>query len=395
MIVVLVLVLRNYPSAESSVPLTHQLGAELGAPANPAESFAAARPESYFLFLFQLLKYLEAFPPVVGAVVVPGLVLLSLFLMPLVGRWELGHRFNVVWTLALLVGAGVLTALAWYDDHNGHTPASQHYLAAVADAEAQAERAVELAGSPQGIPPTGALAVLQGDAKTQGPKLFRQHCASCHSHVNPADADSNSPQNIAIENPTAANLWAFGSREWVAGVLNPETIAGPEYFGNTAFKEGEMVTWVRDNIGSQLSDLQGDELAAFRRKVEDVAYAVAAESSLVVDKTGDIDARITAGREAIVNEFDCIECHKFHDDGNLGLAPDLTGYASREWLTAFISNPAHERFYRDTNDRMPAFAANVENPALNRLSADDLALIVSWLRGEWYEPEAQPNAEAD
>jgi mono/diheme cytochrome c family protein len=181
----------------------------------------------------------------------------------------------------------------------------------------------------------------------------------------------------------------------VAGVLNPETIAGPEYFGNTAFKEGEMVTWVRDNIGSQLSDLQGDELAAFRRKVEDVAYAVAAESGLVIDKTGDIDARITAGREAIVNEFACIECHKFHDDGDLGLAPDLTGYASREWLTAFISNPAHERFYRDTNDRMPAFAANSDNPALNRLSADDLALIVSWLRGEWYEPAAQPNAESN
>ena len=38
------------------------------------------------------------------------------------------------------------------------------------------------------------------------------------------------------------------------------------------------------------------------------------------------------------------------------MAPDLTGYASREWLTAFISNPADERFYRDKNDRMPAFA---------------------------------------
>ena len=50
--------------------------------------------------------------------------------------------------------------------------------------------------------------------------------------------------------------------------------------------------------------------------------------------------RVAAGREAIVNEFACIDCHKFRDDGELGLAPDLTGYASREWLTAFISNPA-------------------------------------------------------
>jgi ubiquinol-cytochrome c reductase cytochrome b subunit len=31
------------------------VGAELGAPADPSESYAAARPEWYFLFLFQFL----------------------------------------------------------------------------------------------------------------------------------------------------------------------------------------------------------------------------------------------------------------------------------------------------------------------------------------------------
>src|SRR4029079_11510682 len=97
----------------------------------------------------------------------------SLFLMPFIGRWQLGHRFNIVWTFALLIGAGVLTALAWHEDHNGKTPESQHYLAAAASAESEAERAVTLAGSPQGIPPTGALSLLRNDAKTQGPKLFR------------------------------------------------------------------------------------------------------------------------------------------------------------------------------------------------------------------------------
>ena len=72
-IVVLVLVLWNYPTADPHMPIAQQLGAELGAPANPAESYAAARPETYFLFLFQSLKYLEGFPPIVGAIVVPGL----------------------------------------------------------------------------------------------------------------------------------------------------------------------------------------------------------------------------------------------------------------------------------------------------------------------------------
>jgi ubiquinol-cytochrome c reductase cytochrome b subunit len=398
-IIVLFLAARNAPLLSAPEPTNIHLGAELGAPANPAESYAAARPEVYFLFLFQLLKYLEAYPPVVGAVIVPGLVLLSLFLMPFIGRWELGHRFNVVWTIALLVGAVVLTALAWRADHSAATPESQHYLAAVASADAEAQRAVELASSPTGIPPTGALALLQGDPKTQGPKLFRQHCAACHSHFDPA-ADANaavaqSGQTIVVENPTASNLWRFGTREWVAGILDPEKIAGPHYFGNTAFKEGEMVTWVNDNIAPQLADLEGDELAEFRRKVENVTLALASEAGLVREMAADLDERVAAGREAIVSEFMCIDCHKFRDDGELGLAPDLTGYASREWLTALISNPEHERFYSEKNDRMPAFAANAEDPAANRLTAEELAQLVSWLRGEWFEPRSEANPPAN
>ena len=392
MIVVLVLVFQNYPNVEPGAPLGSQLGAELGAPANPAETYAAARPEIYFLFLFQTLKYLEAFAPIVGAVVVPGLVMLSLFLMPLIGKWDLGHRFNIVWTIALMVGTIALTALAWHDDHNGRTSSSQHYLAAVAEARVEAERAVELAGSPAGIPPAGALTLLENDPKTQGSKLFRQHCAACHSHFDPAKPHEASPHSILLENPTAANLWKFGNREWIAGILDPEKVDGPHYFGNTAFKEGEMVTWVKDTIGAQLADLEGEELAALKRKLEDVTFTLAAEADLKYDAGPNMEERIAAGREAIVTEFSCIDCHKFEDQGDLGLAPDLTDYASGDWLTAFISNPAHERFYPETNDRMPAFAADAENPAMNRLTSNELAIIVSWLRGEWYEPEAAARA---
>jgi len=393
-IVVLVLVVSHDSRPEKGGPLISSYsGAELGAPANPAESYAAARPENYFLFLFQSLKYLEVFPPIVGAVIVPGLVMLSLFLMPFIGRWNLGHRFNVVWTFALLVGAGVLTALAWYDDHNGRTRESQHYLAAVADAEAQSKRAVELAGSPSGIPPASALSLLRGDPKIQGPKLFRQHCAACHSHA-PADvADVDPAQVIVAEKPSASDLWNFGSRDWVRGLLDPKQVAGPHYFGGTAHKEGDMVTWVNDTIGAQLDELKGEELAAFRNKIEDVTFALANEAGMLREMFP--SERVPAGREAIVNEFACIDCHKFHDDGELGLAPDLTGYASREWLTALIGNPASERFYPETNDRMPAFAAHPENPGANRLSAEEVGLLVSWLRGEWYEPGAEMNPRAN
>ncbi len=391
-IVVLVLVLWHYPNANPNVSLSQQLGAELGAPANPAESYAAARPELYFLFLYQSLKYLDVFPPIVGAIISPGLVILSLFLMPLIGRWKLGHRFNIVWTFALLIGAGVLTVVAWREDHNGVTPDSKHYLAAVTDANAQAERAVELAGSPTGIPPTGALSMLQKDPRTQGPKLFREHCAACHSHTPESKSESTDPtQIIVVEKPSASNLWNFGSLGWTQGILNPEKVAGPHYFGNTAFKDGDMVGFVKETIGGKLNELKGDELAKYRQSIDDVALALAVEGKRSVGDVADLNQHVEAGRKAIVEEFACIDCHKFRDDGEQGSAPDLTGYGSREWLTAFIGNPAAERFYSDKNDRMPAFAPHPGDPA-NRLSSEDLNTIVAWLRGEWYEPCTSTNA---
>jgi ubiquinol-cytochrome c reductase cytochrome b subunit len=361
----------------------------LDAPADPAESYSSARPETYFLFLFQLLKYLESLPPVVGAVLVPALVLLTLALLPLVGRWELGHRFNVAWVVALLAGAGVLTLLAWREDHNGTSDASRHYLAGVDAARVHAERAVALAGSPAGIPPTGALAMLRNDPKTQGPKLFRQHCAACHGHAAPEGTDDPS-QNIAAEKPSASNLWHFGTRGWIAGVLDPRQVGGPHYFGGTALAEGDMATWVKDTLGAGMADLAGKELAETKRNIENVSLALATEAELVREQVPDLEARVAAGRDAMINEFACIDCHKFQENGDLGQAPDLTGYASRAWLRAMISNPKHERFYPETNDRMPAFAES-DDPGANRLSPQELDLLVAWLRGEWYEPNAEMN----
>src|SRR4029077_13141276 len=52
-----------------------------------------------------------------GAIVIPGLVMLSLFVMPFLGRWRLGHRFNVGLLLILLVGVGLLTGAALNEDY--------------------------------------------------------------------------------------------------------------------------------------------------------------------------------------------------------------------------------------------------------------------------------------
>ena len=86
-------------------------------PADPSEAYSAARPEWYYLFLFQLLKYFPGSSEVIGAIVLPGVVMTILFLIPLIGRWEIGHQFNRAFVLLLLLGSVVLTGLALSEDY--------------------------------------------------------------------------------------------------------------------------------------------------------------------------------------------------------------------------------------------------------------------------------------
>ncbi|MBU6399090.1 MAG: cytochrome bc complex cytochrome b subunit, partial [Verrucomicrobia bacterium] len=168
-VMVAVLFLSLYPRlVRAGAPL----GADLGAPADPSEPFSAARPEWYFLFLFQLLKYFPGRTEILGAMVLPGLAFAALVAMPLLGRHRFGHRFNVTVLALLLLGAGWLTYRAI--DQDRHDP---DYQRAVRDAEAEAERVVVLARSPRGIPPAGAVTLLREDALTRGPKLFARNCA--------------------------------------------------------------------------------------------------------------------------------------------------------------------------------------------------------------------------
>lgn len=346
----------------------HWLGAELGAPADPNNPPDFPRPEWYFLFLFQLLKYFPGSAEVVGAIYVPGIVLLLVALMPLVGRWRLGHGFNVALSIGLLLGAAALTSLAWWDDHQG--PEAARFAAAGLADHATSERARTLASAPSRIPVAGAAAMLRQDPLTVGPKLFERNCASCHFYAPPG-----SDVAAISKEATAGNLYGFASRAWIAGVLDPARVAGPDYFGRTAHAEGDMCNWVKENVPG-FSPEQ-------RQSLQDAVLALSAEAHLPAQQAQD-DAEAAAidrGRQAIAKPTDegglgCVDCHKLGESGDLGTAPELTGYGSRAWLIDFLSNPAAEKFYGDRNDRMPAFA--------ERMSSEELALLADWLRGDWH-----------
>jgi ubiquinol-cytochrome c reductase cytochrome b subunit len=461
-----------------------RLGADLGAPADPANQYSAARPEWYFLFLFQFLKLFEGYGETgefLGAIVVPGAVILVMFLMPLVGRWKLGHRFNIGFTVALLLGIGFLTFAAWRDDHRAQgggqeefdeiakqvrifggdnakmrayfnedeqqiedflagkgryekLQKSNEYLEAVKAAAHDATRIKQLAAEYQ-IPPTGALTLLRDDAKTQGPRLFAQNCASCHDYTGPEDEDAiritrQRTQMAAVEEsddpnarPTIArdengavvyqpsgapNLYMFASREWITGVLNPKRIslvttndllrpgdpknndptqylrevAEAPYFGNTSHIAGEMAEFVK-------TDETFAELRA-KDKVAPIVAALSAQAQLPYQNSADekaAKAGLIAEGEKLIKAA-CTTCHNFgqKSDPEGNGYPDLDGYGSRQWLIDFIANSSHPRFYGDGNDRMPAFAKG-KDAAAHILTRRQIELLADWLRGDYFEPQ--------
>ena len=98
------------------------------------------------------------------------------------------------------------------------------------------------------------------------------------------------------------------------------------------------------------------------------------------------EGRVLAGGDAMR----CTECHQFRRQDEDASAPDLTGYGSREWLIAILSDPAHDRFYGKRNDRMPGFGKD------QILDAQSIGLLADWLRGDWYvAPGKAAEGDAD
>jgi len=342
-------------------------GVTLGSPAdmNPANPYAAARPEWAFRGLYQFSHLLPE-SPIVPIFIIPGLLVCLVLAMPFIAKCKGGHWFNLGFTAVVLIAIVGLSVQSVATDlyDNDHQ-------AAVAAEVQRAVRVRELAEVFKGIPPTGALTLLRNDPKTQGPVLFKTHCASCHNHL---DAEGN---GIAAEKSSAPDLFGFATTQWLQGLLDPKRIGTSEYFGDTKLKT--MKAQVEDTM-DELDEIEQEEIRS-------IAMALSAEAQFQPQPAADAEkaAQIEQGRAMLSDWPDCTGCHKFHDEGRLGSAPDLTGYGSRQWIVGIISNPAHKRFYGDKNDRMPAYAEFPDDRTENTLSLRDIGLLADWLRGEWPE----------
>jgi ubiquinol-cytochrome c reductase cytochrome b subunit len=334
-------------------------GAPLDAPADPSTPDYPARPEWFFLCLFQMLKHFPGRLEWVGSIVIPCTILLVLALLPLLDRILPSGllRFLACTFVFALVGAGgYLTFEALQADAR-----DKQFQEARARADKETARALFLAASPAaGVPPQGAGYLLRQDPWTLGREVLGKKCLSCHFFG-----------GIGSGEQTASDLKDFGTRAWIRGLLEDPRTA--PYFGKVPKCDG-MVEWKKQ------TKLKGKQL-------DDVADFVASFGSIPADLTPDEWLDLPEVAKHPGNELfqkDCGQCHKIegYTEGGLRDAPGLFAWGSPQWLARMIRKPSAPDLYGfyEEPSRMPPFGSD-------QMTGNDLDMVIRFLRNDYPMPE--------
>jgi ubiquinol-cytochrome c reductase cytochrome b subunit len=340
-------------------------GAPLDAPADPASDYPA-RPEWYFLPLFELLKHFHGPFEIVGTMVLPALVAAYLFALPLLDKkpsWAIRDRIRYL--APIYAGALVVMGLTYTAISSDARDAKFQEQRRLADERARKANEIAMAG----VPVEGPLEMLRRDPELRGEALFEKHCTTCHVLGSLGDP----------KKATAAVLDGWGTEAWALSTIRePDSDAR---FGRTPFA-GMM-----PSVVFPPKDLPADS-SPFKPMPDDEQKAAAA---FLASQSGvpPADAALAKKGEAIVTQR-CTACHLFNGEGDeagQGYAPELSGWGSIAWLRAQIANPATKATYRDQaldpkmKGHMPRFDGEIPPP--------DLDLLARWV---WTKSRGAPLA---
>jgi ubiquinol-cytochrome c reductase cytochrome b subunit len=305
-----------------------RIPAHLDAPADPAASYLA-RPEWYFLFLFQLLKYLGGPLELLGKVGVPAVGMLFLCALPFLDRAPTRALRERKGILGLVAGAllviSILTGLAIRADARDPEMASQKELA-----HRESTRARQLAAA--GVPVEGATFMAGRDPLIRGERVYRAECASCHVLG-----------DLRPKEPSGPELTGYRSKAWLRQVLrDPDS---HRMFGLSKVYGMDSYATVPD------ADLA---------KLVDYLYALRLPEPPTAEAAGVVE---------LLDTHECGKCHDFEDDYGLE-GPALFRYGSQSWVRAVVADPGADHLYGKANT-MPKFG--------ERLSASDVDAVTAFL----------------
>jgi len=342
----------------------HHGGAPLDAPADPSSADYPARPEWFFRFLFQMLKYFPGRLEWVGSIAIPGALFLTMAALPILDRKlpsRLVHFLACGLIFVLAGGAGFLTLQSFQED-----AANPKFQEARAQADLARERALFLASSPKvGVPPEGAGYLMRRDPLTRGRAILEKRCLVCHRF-----------DGVGEKEWSAADLKNFGTKTWVRGLL--EKPDSDDYFGKSPECDG-MVEWKQaSKLNAEELDQVADFVAGFAKIPEDFTVDEWLDQPGVYDHPGNK-----------LFQKDCGTCHVIpgYTEGGLRDAPDLFGWGSPQWMARMIRRPDSPVLYGYLGDdqRMPASPRD-------ELTEGDLKMVIHYLMNDYPLPadEAAP-----
>jgi mono/diheme cytochrome c family protein len=258
------------------------VGVPLEARADPTDTTYNPRPEWYFLFLFQLLKYFPGKLEVIGVVVIPTLAILTLIALPFLDSSRFRHFTNrkliTGGTVLVVAAMGVLTVLA-----SVASPAPEEVASGDQTAALYAQNCAGCHGSTinvpmgtnlhdviargnhEGMPPWSAdLTNDQIDAlagfilSPTGSTLFTEYCGKCHEAVELVSVSPLELKSALDEGQSYASHAEVEIPDW-EDVLSPEELTSLLNFLTAPDGERLFVTNCSPCHGSSVTVRAGEE----------------------------------------------------------------------------------------------------------------------------------------
>jgi ubiquinol-cytochrome c reductase cytochrome b subunit len=305
-------------------------GAPLEAPADPAGGFPA-RPVWYFRPLFELRRHFEGPLEPISTMVLPGLATAFLVGLPFLDRAATlrGRSPYIAAVTGGIVLAVIGGRISFHRDSLDKAYQAQKEAAATRVALARTVAAAE------GVPPEGALFMLQNTPESRGEKLFTERCVGCHA-----------VDGKGTDKPKGPDLGGYLSRDWLVGVIShPEA---SEFFGLT--KASGMDPY--EKLGKERINLLAGLLEELGKNPGKPP------SALPPSLKPALDAFDTEG---------CASCHSITPGEENG-APNLSGYGSEQWLAGLMLTPGDKLYFAEDND-MPSYKGKLSDKELHAIVA--------------------------
>ena len=324
--------------------------------ADPNDSSYVPRPEWYFLFLFQMLKYFPGQIEWVGTAIIPGIAVLTLFLLPFLDRNPNRHwskrRVGITVMTVIVTGIVALTIVAAVT-----TPAQ---------------------------PESGTVASTLSEKIVAGQDLYSINCVECHG----ADGEGGTIQGVAgLE---GFNMKAIHTQDEMY-TRNDATLADIIAYGQPDLG---MPPFGRA-YGGALAPGDIEALVTFMRYTWDdrseppkEAVAAGALPALGPDETPSYNAHIAP----VVKRY-CLSCHRAGKTNNNYL---MTSY--KEMLETGDHAPNLKAGDLNSNLIQMINRKEIESggpmPPTKALPADIIDLFTRWVKGGMPEtPEQAASAK--